>query len=164
MGAAGAREEGKRKNVGAARPLGPRRRERGIPGDGRKSKIEEEGSQCREEGGSRSQEEADGRCSRAGSGRLVKSRKERQQFPVAMSPLLLRQREKVRSSSPVGEKTGLDPAAAAPEKHLRPQNVEEDEIGPFLDVVVRRKLSSTCQLVKRKRSENMTSGRACGVT
>ena len=92
----------------------------------------------------------------------MKSRKERQRFPVAMSPLLLRQREKVRSSSPVGEKTGLDPAAAAPEKRLRSQNVEEDEIGPFLDVVVRRKLSSTCQLVTRKRSENMTRGGARG--
>ena len=68
----------------------------------------------------------------------------------------------MRSSSPVDENPGLDPAAAAPEKRVKSQNVEEDEIGPFLDVVVCRMLSSTCQLVKRKRSEHMTSGGARG--
>ena len=60
------------------------------------------------------------------------------------------------------ENLGLDPAAVAPEKRLRSRRWKKNDFGPFFDVVVRRMLSSTCQMVKRERCEDMTSDRTRG--
>ncbi len=63
---------------------------------------------------------------------------------------------------PIDENLGLDPAAVAPEKRVKSQRWKKNEFGLSLDVVVHRMLSSTCQMVKWKGSEHMSSGEAHG--
>ncbi len=77
------------------------------------------------------QREANGVCRDAGNGRFCKNRGRRQRSPAARDLLLLRQKEKVRSSSPVDEDQGLDPAAVAPEKRVRSQIVTRMKLGRF---------------------------------